>query len=659
MLKTETIILETFGNRKLDYFSNLGYDTSGDTFIIKVEHLNVGSRKKVDVECDFCQKLVNITYKEYLRNISIGGKYACSKECGYKKAEEKNLMNIGVSHPMKLKENQEKARKTNFKKYGVEYLMQSEEMKLRSRISIMKKYEVDHISKSDYFKKEFKKTCLKNNGVEYPMMNSEIREKSRNKLLKNWGFDNPSKSKEIQNKIKFNNVIKYGVEHTSKLEEVKLKVKCTKLHRYGNENYNNIEKIKEKINKLTSEDWIIISEKAKKTKLHRYGNENYNNIEKIKETISFFTEEDWKKISENRKLTSIDKYGEDNISKNESFRSVFKICKDENYIKYLSKSESLFYCENGHNFIISTDNHFHRSKSNLPLCTICYPIGDKISIREKEIYEFIKSIYKGEIIQSHRDDLEIDIYLPHLKLGFEFNGLYWHSEEFKDKWYHLNKTNHFKERGIRIIHIWEDDWLFREDIIKSQIKNWLGLNNIKISARKCVIREIDNAKIFRKFLDSNHIQGYSHSVIKLGLFYNGELVSLMTFEQSEGRERMPENEWNLSRFCNKLNTSVIGGASKLLIYFIKTYKPSRIISYADKDWSTGYLYEKLGFKNIKESRPDYKYIIDNRRVNKSRYRKSKLNTTLSESKEMKFRNIQKIWDCGKIKFELILNFNLN
>jgi len=166
MLKTKTIILETFGNRKLDYFSNLGYDISGDTFEIKVEHLNIGSRTIVDVECDFCQKLVNITYKEYLRNISIGGKYACCKECGAKKAEEKHLNEIGVSHPMKLKEIQDKVKKTNLKKWGVEYLMQSEEMKLRSRKSTLEKYGVDHISKSDYFKQKFKKTCLEKWGGE-------------------------------------------------------------------------------------------------------------------------------------------------------------------------------------------------------------------------------------------------------------------------------------------------------------------------------------------------------------------------------------------------------------------------------------------------------------------------------------------------------------
>jgi hypothetical protein len=652
MLKTKTVILETFGNRKLGYFSNLGYDTSGDTFEIKIEHLNKGSRKIVDVECDFCQRLVNITYKEYLRNISIGGKYACCKECGAKKAEEKHLSKIGVSHPMKLKETQEKVKKTNLIKYGVEYLMQSEDMRLKSRISTMERYGVSHISKTDSFKENFKKTSLEKWGVEHPMMNKDIREKSKNTFLKRLGVDNPSKSKQIQNKIKHNNKIKYGVEHTSKLEQVKLKVKLTKLNRYGDENYNNIEKLKETISKFSSKDWLIISEKSKKTKLHRYGDENYNNIEKIKQSIGLLTENDWKKISEKRRITNVQKWGEDNISKSESFRSKFKICKDNNYIKYLSKSKSLFYCENGHNFAISTDSHLHRRKLNLPLCTVCNPIGDLKSIKEKELYEYIKSIYKGKVVQSYRDGLEIDIYLPELKVGFEFNGLYWHSELYKHKNYHLDKTNHFKERGIRLIHIWEDDWASSRDIVKSQVKNWIGLTGNKIFARNCYVKEIKDSKIATHFLNDNHIQGKVNSNLKLGLYYNNELVSLMTFDQFEGRKKMKPGSWNLSRFCNKLNTSVIGGASKLLKYFINNYDVKRIISYADRDWSIGDLYVKLGFEKISESKPDYKYVVDNSRVHKSRYKKSRLNTEMSESEYMKESKIYRIWDCGKIKFEL-------
>jgi hypothetical protein len=202
---------------------------------------------------------------------------------------------------------------------------------------------------------------------------------------------------------------------------------------------------------------------------------------------------------------------------------------------------------------------------------------------------------------------------------------------------------------IRIIHIWEDDWIYKTEIVKSQIKNWLVLTENKIFARKCEVKEINNSK---DFLNKNHIQGSDRSIIKLGLFYNNELVSIMTFNKTEGRKKMIDTDWNLSRFSNKLEYNVVGGASKLLNYFIKNYNPKRIISYADKDWSNGSVYYKLGFNLVNETKPDYKYLINNKRVHKSRYRKSKLNTTLTESQYM--LDIPRIWDCGKIKFEIIL-----
>jgi hypothetical protein len=127
----------------------------------------------------------------------------------------------------------------------------------------------------------------------------------------------------------------------------------------------------------------------------------------------------------------------------------------------------------------------------------------------------------------------------------------------------------------------------------------------------------------------------------------------MCFNKFEGRKKLPDTEWNLSRFCNLKNINVIGGASKLIKYFIDNYNPSRIISYADKDWSIGNLYYQIGFTNIKESNVDYKYIIDDKRIHKQNFKKSnlKLDKNISESNYMKSNNYFKIWDCGKIKFE--------
>jgi hypothetical protein len=164
--------------------------------------------------------------------------------------------------------------------------------------------------------------------------------------------------------------------------------------------------------------------------------------------------------------------------------------------------------------------------------------------------------------------------------------------------------------------------------------------------------EIKDSKVVSKFLNDNHIQGMVKSSLKIGLYHNDELVSVMTFDHFEGRNKMNLNDWNLNRFCNKINTNVIGGASKLLKYFIINYDVRRIISYADKDWSVGNLYYKLGFNKISESLPDYKYLVNRMRIHKSNYKKSKLNTNITESNQMRINGINKIYDCGKMKFEL-------
>ena len=673
MILDNTIKLETFGNRRLNYYYKLGYDISGEFLEIKSHHLSPGSRQIVSVECDYCKTHISITFKEYKRNISINNKYACSKKCGSLKAIETNLRNNGVEYPMQSKIIMEKSRLSNIENNGVEYPMQSKIIMEKSKQTLIEKYGVEHISKTEYYKEKFKETCLKNNGVEYPMQSIDVQNKAKNTFLEKYGVDNPSKSGVVRSTIIKNNLEKYGVEYPTMLSVVKIKAVNTNLEKYGVDNPSKLDvnKIKTRLKNL--EKYGVdhrmklpeTIENLKLSNLEKYGVDNPSKLDDIKEKVTltnlkkygyenYFNSDNFKEKS---KISMVEKYGVDNISKNSYYREEkFLICKNENYVEYISNGLSKFKCDlnKDHEFKIHSDNFYHRKESNLPLCTICYPIGDQKSIKERELLEYIKFIYIGNIITSYRDGLEIDIYLPQLRIGFEFNGLYWHSEEFKDKNYHLKKTNHFKERGIRIIHIWEDDWNFRRDIIESQVKNLLKVNPVRIFARKCVVKEVD-VKNVREFLDVCHVQGFTSSVKKLGLYYDNKLVSIMTFDHFEGRKIMEPNEWNLSRFCNKLNTSVIGGSSKLLNYFIKNYKPKRIVSYADKDWSVGNLYYKLGFENIGENGPDYKYIIDYKRVHKSRYKKSKLNTTLTESKFMKDSEIYKIYDCGKIKFEKIIN----
>lgn len=274
---------------------------------------------------------------------------------------------------------------------------------------------------------------------------------------------------------------------------------------------------------------------------------------------------------------------------------------------------------------------------------------------EKELLDFIYGIYGGKIEENKRgiftDNKEIDIFLPDLKIGFEYDGLYWHSELSKDKNYHLNKTKGCESQGIHLFHIFEDEWFNKKEIIKSMIKNLIGVTENKIFARKCLIKEV-NFNESKDFLNKNHLQGNAPSSVRLGLYYNNELVSLMIFGKSRHFIGNNKNKWELIRFCNKINTTVIGGASKLFTYFLKENQPNEIISYADRRWSKGNLYDKLGFVKYNESKPNYYYIINQRRVYRFNLRKSVLikkygcPENMSEQEFCLQQKWYRIYDCG-------------
>ena len=255
---------------------------------------------------------------------------------------------------------------------------------------------------------------------------------------------------------------------------------------------------------------------------------------------------------------------------------------------------------------------------------------------------------------------EVDIYLPDIKLAIEYDGLMFHSQGkskysiFKgvSKNYHLDKTNLVESEGAQLFHIFEGENL---DIWTSMIENKLGLNT-KIYARKCLVKEVSSQEA-RKFLEDNHLQGYANSKIRLGLYYNEELVSLMTFS----KPRYTKNyDWELVRFCTLKGYNVVGGASKLLSSFRSNYKGS-IISYANRRWSNGDLYRRLGFKEINRTPPGYYYFKENEMIlyTRDRFQKHKLkdlletfDERLTEEENMFENDYRKIYDCGNLVFVL-------
>lgn len=446
------------------------------------------------------------------------------------------------------------------------------------------------------YNKGYNKTC-----GDKKCSSEKNKESVKKFYLENYGTEHLFKTEKFKKDLKNKFKEKYGVDNPFKSEEVKRKIKETNIKKFGESSWL---KVKENKKKLAEK----ISENKKK--------ERDLKIEKLKIPIEVKEYESGEKI-----------------------KIFCKVCDGESQFSpsYFNKKISV-----GKN-----------------PCLGCNPILWGESKGELELYEHIKSLYKGEIIKNDRiilEGKEIDVYVPHLGIAFEFNGIYYHSELFIGKDKVLNKKNLLEEKGISLINVWEDEWDLKKEIIKSRISSIFGLNE-KIYGRKCEIKEITGREE-REFLIKNHIQGYVPSAIKMALMKDGEIVSLMTFggyRKSLGKNS-EEGEYELLRFCNKLNTSVVGGASKLFEAFIKKYSPKKVISYQNNSWNTGNLYSNLGFEQIGITKPNYYWAKGNIRFNRFNFRKDKLvkegyDRNKTEWEIMEERGYYRIWDLGNIKWE--------
>ena len=453
---------------------------------------------------------------------------------------------------------------------------------------------------------------------------------------------------------------KYGVENIFQNEDIKDKIKQINLEKYGFESHNSSDIVKEKKKKIYLKKYGVIcplntneqKEKSRKIKLEKYG--NFNNFEKTQQTLlkryNITHPSMLKEFQEKR----IQKYKE---------RKIINFLSKYNYLNVISadynNDKFTFWCINGHTFEITNSLLLNRINTT-KICTICNPIGKHISGLELLFNDFVKNNCSKKIIFNTKNIIkpyELDIYLPDLKLAFEFNGLFWHNELNRNNNYHVIKTELCEKQGIHLIHIYEDDWIYKQEIVKSRILNLLGKTPNKIYARKCIIKEINDNKLVRDFLEENHLQEFVGSQIKLGLFFNDELISLMTFGSKRKfmKQSNTDGVYEILRFCGKLNTSIVGGSEKLFKYFVEKYNPKEVVSYADRSWSRGELYQKLGFKLIHKTPPNYYYVINGIRKHRFNFRKDKLiregfDSEKTEHQIMLERKIYKIYDSGSLKF---------
>lgn len=287
-----------------------------------------------------------------------------------------------------------------------------------------------------------------------------------------------------------------------------------------------------------------------------------------------------------------------------------------------------------------------------------------VSEEENELFDFLKSI-SSDAIQSYRpiDRREIDIFIPSRKIGIEYNGIYWHSTndvsnilEFKKK--HLDKTNWCISQGIPLIQICSSEWSdpVKNDIWKSMLSYRLG-KITSIYARKCSIESMSSEES-DLFLKANHLQGSDKSSVRYKLIHDQVIVSVMTFNKSRYNKNY---EWELSRFCNLKGYTVVGGAERLLRHFIKNINPVSIVTYANRRYSNGNLYDTIGFRKLGISPPNHFYIKGGKSYSRNCFQKHLLKDKLefynpdhTEVQNMLNNGYRILFDCGNISYGLII-----
>lgn len=248
--------------------------------------------------------------------------------------------------------------------------------------------------------------------------------------------------------------------------------------------------------------------------------------------------------------------------------------------------------------------------------------------------------------------IELSGYNKSINVAFDYCELTTHKETKNERNAHFNKYKICKQNNTRLFTICEDEWVYKNEIVKIKLAHLFNKDpHKKVFARKCILNEI-SLEYKKAFLNEYHIQGNCNSSINYGLFYDNEIVAVMSFLNQNN------TAFELARYATKYH--VVGGFGKLLKHFISNYEWSKILSFADLRWHTGEVYERTGFKLEKIIVPDYQYVIGDKRQHKFNFRLKKIqrkfpgsfDPSLTEHENMKKLNIPRIYDCGKARFVL-------
>lgn len=417
----------------------------------------------------------------------------------------------------------------------------------------------------------------------------------------------------------------YGVENVFQLDSVREKAKNTKIERYGNETFSN-------------------REKAKKTKKERYGDANYTNREKATKTFQerYGADNYLQIINANHKAIQYQNEKIDEFEREHDCTLVAKLVKQFGQGWYKAHIVEP---------IVESSQRTYIRNCDIPIIEKYASDNHVSSINELEVLDFVKSIIGDVVVETTTRKVippyELDIYIPEKKLAIEYNGVYYHCDDVLGKEYHITKTVLCEKLGIRLIHIFENEWHEHKNICKSLIKSALGFYDKRVYARNCKVKSVSSVDA-KEFLNSNHLQGAINSSYQLGLYYNNELVQLITI----GKSRFKDGEFELLRMCSKLGWQIIGGFSKLMC----NQPYSEIVSYIDRGKFSGTGYFASGWEFVSYTPLSYFYANAKTTISRYQAQKHKLSKILqvfdpqlTEAENMKNNHWFRIYDCGNVK----------
>lgn len=593
---------------------------------------SVCHKAKHFLPCIDCGELIEVK-ESYVNYMKAGGRRCSScrgKQIGEtrrnKSPEEKAkivsktqstmIERYGAATPLQVPEMKAKIQATIKDKYGVDNLSQSKEIQDRIRQNSLSKYGVEHYTNNPTIRKRMIDGMIAKYGVDNPQKDADIRNKTQQTNLNRYGVRNPFESKEVRDTYVRNHIAKYGVAWPHQRPDLIEKVKQSNIKKYGYAMYP------------ISDEYMVnvISDPSK-----------FNNYKQFMDDPEKF------------------------INNNYATKPTAKqICEDTGL------SDTTVYDK-----LISIGRRDLATEA-------CYTL-------ENEVIEYLTQLRSDiKVVKHNRSILngkEIDIYLPDFNIGFECNPTYTHNSSFSDPWgcppkyykYHAEKSLQALDKGVFIYHIFGYEWKYRQSTIKSQIQNLIGCNDFKIYARNTKVITISSSEA-SEFLFNNHRQGNAQASVRLALILpeSNQIVSIMTFGKMRPgigkKSDQLDTEWELVRFCNNCGTSVVGGASKLLKYFIRNYEWTKIVSFSDIAHTRGSLYSTLGFKQVSVSDPGYVWVElkTDKFYNRMSCQKSNLPNlfddvdsdyikTHTESEIMMSHGFARVYDCGTIRWELDCN----